>query len=244
MRSDRNQYYGKKKKKRRRKTGWVILFLVLLLLGRTGRDAESDDDAKTKQGYTTQVESELTYEMILAWEAADENYVDEKTGKVVLTGADSGTDYGEETEGEKQIAEETKNDSGGDEDGALPGIAKGKVADYPAEKLGDYDYLIQNFYQVDSSTTITSSELDAAELLQKDMTLTHGANTPQILIYHTHGHEGYVDSVEGDYSTGIIGVGDYLTELLTEEYGLNVIHHTGIYDTDRDTAYSRAGPAL
>ena len=76
------------------------------------------------------------------------------------------------------------------------------------------------------------------------MTLNHDASTPQILIYHTHGHEGYVDSVEGDYSTGIIGVGDYLTELLTNQYGLNVIHHTGIYDTDRDTAYSRSGPAL
>ncbi|MGN0141378.1 MAG: stage II sporulation protein P [Roseburia sp.] len=227
--------------------------------------------------YTTQSESELSYELILAWEAADENYVGQEIG--VENGTGSGEEVTEngdiqpevsdgaaktseseaawEEESEKadgQSGEEKETDAGADgedsvtaENGqqeVMAGLAPGKVVDYPIEKLMDYDYLIQNFYQVDSSTTITSEQLDAQELLQKDMKLTHDADSPQILIYHTHGQEGYVDSVAGDVSTGIIGVGDYLTEILTEEYGLNVIHHTGIYDTDRDTAYSRSGPAL
>lgn len=198
--------------------------------------------------YTTQSESELSYELILAWEAADENYVGQEIGVENSKGS------GEEVTEDGDVQTENMDDTAADEENSeteeneqqevMAGLTPGKVVDYPVEKLMDYDYLIQNFYQVDSSTTITSEQLDAQELLQKDMKLTHDADSPQILIYHTHGQEGYVDSVAGDVSTGIIGVGDYLTELLTEEYGLNVIHHTGIYDTDRDTAYSRSGPAL
>ena len=36
-----------------------------------------------------------------------------------------------------------------------------------------------------------------------------------------------------------------MTKLLTEEYGYNVIHHTGEYDVpSRDYAYSKSLPAL
>ncbi len=41
------------------------------------------DEAWYGEDYQTQVESMLSYEMILAREAADENYVDEATGKLV-----------------------------------------------------------------------------------------------------------------------------------------------------------------
>ena len=104
---------------------------------------------------------------------------------------------------------------------------------------------MQNFYQVDSTTTIDSSQLNADALFGKDLRLSHDASAPQILIYHTHSQEGYADSVPGDPSDTVVGVGDYLTKLLTEQYGLNVIHHKGEYDVgDRDHAYSKAGPAL
>ena len=113
------------------------------------------------------------------------------------------------------------------------------------EKLNDFDYLIQNFYQVDNTTTIGSTQLNADALLGKDVRLSHDASTPQILIYHTHSQEGYADSVPGDASMSVVGVGDYLTELLTQKYGFSVIHHTGQYDVgDRDHAYAKAGPAL
>ena len=68
---------------------------------------------------------------------------------------------------------------------------------------------------------------------------------PQILIYHTHSQEGFLDSIPGDKSTTIVGVGERLSSILREEYGYNVIHHTGEYDTEsRDYAYSAAGPAI
>ena len=124
-------------------------------------------------------------------------------------------------------------------------VSSQPLVEIPREKLNDFDYLIQNFYQVDSTTTINSSQLNADALLGKDLRLSHDASTPQILIYHTHSQEGYADSVPGDASTSVVGVGDYLTKLLTEQYGFNVIHHKGEYDVgDRDHAYSKAGPGL
>ena len=112
-------------------------------------------------------------------------------------------------------------------------------------KLQDFDYLRQNFYQIDSSTTIDSSQLNVETLLGKDMTISKQGEDPVILIYHTHSQEGYSDSVAGDLSTTVVGVGDYLTELLTTKYGFSVLHHRGCYDVgDRDHAYSNAAPAL
>lgn len=71
------------------------------------------------------------------------------------------------------------------------------------------------------------------------------ADSPQILIYHTHSQEGFVDSVAGDSSTTIVGAGERLAQILREEYGFNVIHHTGEYDVEaRDYAYSNALPAI
>jgi stage II sporulation protein P len=113
------------------------------------------------------------------------------------------------------------------------------------EKLQDFDYLIQNYYVVDSSTTIKSSDLNAGELLAKDLSVSSKTEGPQILIYHTHSQEGYQDSVEGDASTSVVALGERLAELLTEQYGFSVLHHTGEYDVgDRDHAYSNAAPAL
>ncbi len=119
------------------------------------------------------------------------------------------------------------------------------IVNYPREKLNDYDYLIQNFYTVDRSTTINSSQLVAEQLLAADMSLKTTPDQPQILIYHTHSQEMYIDSTPGDVMTGVVGCGEYLKEILSEKYGYNVIHHMGQYDVEnRDYAYSNAAPAL
>ena len=121
----------------------------------------------------------------------------------------------------------------------------GKAVEIPREKLNDFDYLLQNFYQVDRTTTIDSSELNAQAMLGKDMKLQGGGENVQILIYHTHSQEGYADSEPGDPGSSVVAVGERLTQLLTEKYGFHVLHHTGEYDVaDRDNAYSYAGPAL
>ena len=66
---------------------------------------------------------------------------------------------------------------------------------------------------------------------------------PQILIYHTHSQERFADSQ--DASQSVVGLGDYLADILEKKYGYRVLHHKGSYDVpDRDNAYSRAAPAL
>lgn len=119
-----------------------------------------------------------------------------------------------------------------------------KKATVNLKKLQDFDYLRQTFYQVDNTTTIGKDQLDVDKLLSPDMTIDLNVDGPQILIYHTHSQEGYKDSVEGDPSTTVVGVGDYLTELLEAE-GFTVMHHKGEYDVgDRDHAYTNAAPAI
>ena len=239
------------------------------------------------KSYETDAESTLSYEMILAMEALDENYVDEN-GQVVMqnngdtdnaqnTDSSQPADNAQSTDNSQAAATAQNADNPQAADGAQnadnsqaaataqnpdtsqetsnsaeqtsltvspPIAATQKAVEYSLEKLNDFDYLVQNFYQVDSTTTVKSDQLNVAALTGKNMKIAHDAGTPQILIYHTHSLEGYADSIPGDKSTTVVGVGDYLTELLTQQYGYNVIHDTGEYDTIRDKAYSKAAPAL
>lgn len=117
--------------------------------------------------------------------------------------------------------------------------------EYPLAKLKDYDFLIQNFYAVSEITTLTSSELDAGVLLGKDLTLSQNKEEPQILIYHSHSQEEFSDSRPGIQEDTIVGVGDYLAQLLTEQYGYCVYHDKTTYDVvngalDRNEAYNCA----
>ena len=97
---------------------------------------------------------------------------------------------------------------------------------------------------MDNTTTINSSQLNAEELLNMDLTIKTPADQPQILIYHTHSQEMFADSDPKDVMTGVMGTGEYLTSLLQEKYGFQVMHHMGQYDVgDRDHAYANAeGP--
>ncbi len=112
-------------------------------------------------------------------------------------------------------------------------------------QLADYETLVRNFYTIDANTMAGSDQLSVEKLLGMDMTLPQEGDEPQILIYHTHSQEAFADSVPGDVNTGIVGVGECLTKILTEQYGYRVLHNTGQYDVEtRDNAYSRALPAV
>ena len=112
-------------------------------------------------------------------------------------------------------------------------------------QLADYETLVRTFYAIDANTMAGSDQLSVEKLLGMDMTLPQEGDGPQILIYHTHSQEAFADSVPGDVNTGIVGVGECLTKILTEQYGYRVLHHTGQYDVEtRDNAYSRALPAV
>lgn len=120
-----------------------------------------------------------------------------------------------------------------------------KAEEVDMAALQDFNYLIGNYYTVDASTTADPAQINADALLAPDMRMQGDASSPQILIYHTHSQEAFADSAQGDVTTTIVGIGNYLTELLTNEYGYNVIHNTSVFDMidgelDRNTAYNLA----
>ena len=168
---------------------------------------------------STQVEDAQTYQMILAQQENDENAVDQE-GNLI---------------GENKTAE-----------AAAPGA---QAIDTSMEKLSDYEYLLGNFYTVDSSTMADSQLINAENLLGKDLRIDQNAEGPKVLIYHTHSQETFADSVPGDVNTSIVGIGAYLAELLNNTYQIETLHHQGVYDLidgklDRSMAYQLAEPEI
>lgn len=114
---------------------------------------------------------------------------------------------------------------------------------YTKKQLHDYDFLMNNFYVVDSSASLLKSELKGKTLLAKDLTIDTASKDYKILIYHTHGSEAFADSREGVVEDTIIGVGDVLTDILETKYNVHVYHDRTIYDMvdgklDRSYAYT------
>ena len=115
---------------------------------------------------------------------------------------------------------------------------------YRKEQLADYDYLMKHFYSVHTTTTAGRDLMKADTFLSKDFRLETGNENPQILIYHTHSQEEFADYGPDNKEATVIGIGNYLTQLLTAK-GYHVIHDTSVYDLhngklDRNKAYTYA----
>ena len=169
-------------------------------------------------------ESLSTYAMILEQEANDENF-EEQPEEIIPP------EEPEETVPE-EVVETTAPPAAG--------------VQYSPEQLADFNFLLSTFYTVDASTAVSGEVINAKRFLEKDMTIDSEVEGPEILIYHTHSQEGFLDSVPGDIDTGIVGVGAHLARILQETYGYEVLHVTNIFDVvdgkeDRNNAYTLAG---
>lgn len=121
---------------------------------------------------------------------------------------------------------------------------------YKREQLANTDFLLNKIFSVDGNTSMTEAELDIKNLLDTDLTIEGIKESAEkkeykVLIYHTHGSEGFSDSREGVKEDTIIGVGSYLAKLLQEQYGIAVYHDETAYDVidgilDRSKAYENA----
>ena len=150
-----------------------------------------------------------------------------------------------ETETQKQEETEKKEETDKKQKKDRKKEARTKAAEVNLDALQDFTYLLENYYTVDASTTADPAQINADALLSPEMQIEKNAGKPQILIYHTHSQEAFADSVSGDVSATIVGMGDYLTELLMEKYGYCVIHNTSVFDMidgklDRNAAYNLA----
>lgn len=150
----------------------------------------------------------------------------------------------------RQAADENEVDENGQLIGEEVNLSEktAPAKDVSPGKLNDPEYLIGNFYTVDSVTYVKDGELNASELLNRNMKISTGNPGPKVLIFHTHSQEVFLDS-GGDADTSIVGVGRKLADLLNNGYGIETLHHEGIYDLkngklDRSEAYELARPEI
>lgn len=249
-------------------SGWVEELVMEPYLPVISRMNEGKDSAFQGDMITRGVLLEYPVILFYLEEADDQEYVTESdyARLLVLEGSDEDRksidegdlEYGDDAmhleqsmenellkENERYLSEQSQEE-GDDavEEAMLFQPAEEKSFRYQWEGLADYDELIKAFYAVDSTTKAGEGLLEAKELLSKDMRIQGSAEKPQILIYHTHSQEAFVDSVPGDGNSGILGAGEYLASILRERYGYNVLHHTACYDADRDYAYSNSLPEI
>lgn len=121
--------------------------------------------------------------------------------------------------------------------------------DLSQAKLADFDYVMNHFFILDSNTETNAGQISGTRFLEEDMSIKQDSSVPQILIYHTHSQETFSDSREGEAEDTIVGVGNYLTDILEKNYGYKVIHVTDAFDImggelDRSKAYDYARSSI
>ena len=218
-----------------------------------GRDLETEMLLQEKNvehlGEEVAAENRREQEELLMAEAekdASDSRDDEKDA------ADSRDEGKEEAQGEKgKIADESKSgvevkeEQEEQETVALPH----PQIDLSQAKLADFDYVMNHFFILDSNTETNAGQISGTRFLEEDMSIKQDSSVPQILIYHTHSQETFSDSREGETEDTIVGVGNYLTELLEKNYGYKVIHVTDAFDImggelDRSKAYDYARSSI
>ncbi len=114
----------------------------------------------------------------------------------------------------------------------------------------DADTLLSYCYNAVYPKCVKKDELNAENLLGKDLSLDMNTGGYKVLIYHTHSSEAFADSRQGEVDDTVVGLGQQLADILTNTYGISVYHDTTQYDMlggtwDRNAAYdySREGVA-
>ena len=199
------------------------------------------------RGESTGVE-EWIQEKALAWLPLVK-YVEEKESyEVAFEDEETIAKILENQANEEHAVDENGNVIGKTDEAQEEAQPTSSAIDMSIEKLRDFDYLLSNFYTVDSSTMIGPDQLNADDLLGRSMKIDTSTDGPKVLIFHTHSQEEFADSTPGDTSTSIVGVGEYLTQLLNDK-GIETIHDTGVYDIingqlDRSNAYENAEASI
>ena len=217
--------------------------------GENGKDAALEImDAINRQSNLYAYVDEIATEISLTY--YDPSYTTEEFSGTIVSDNNVNEETQEQTTVEIQTTSQPESATGNeiqvsDSPGyVIPAVSDAGIA-YSMEQLSDFDFLMSKHYTVPSRAKVIESDLVAEEMLAQDMTLKTDNSKPQILIYHTHSQEGFVDSIQGDDSTSIVAVGAYLAKILSEVYGYNVIHCTEHFDIkggslDRSKAYTYA----
>jgi len=116
-------------------------------------------------------------------------------------------------------------------------------------RLSNFNYLTHNIFLTDPRTKLLPTDINIPEFLEKDLTIDTSVQGPQVLIFHAHSMEMFVDSNPNDPMTGVFGVGRYLAEILANDHGIEVMHYMGRFDVvngqpHRPGSYERLEPVI
>lgn len=231
--------YGKRMDKRRRnkerRIMWAFLFLIFgagVLYGK-----------KLPLLYLPKSE----YKKIIEFAALENQKAREKEEEGVFK-----IEYADDSE--RYLAVSTVTGKIPDYVEPTPVIESVNVREILQERFGEletltFQHFLSNYYIEDVSTKATEDLFNPTKLLGIDLTMEK-KEEPQILIFHTHGSEGYADSRSKMTEDTVIGMGEILAAALREKYGYNVIHETTVFDRkadgtdDRNNAYNNALPVV
>ncbi|WP_058486899.1 stage II sporulation protein P [Defluviitalea phaphyphila] len=121
--------------------------------------------------------------------------------------------------------------------------------EYTQAQLQDINFLQNTLYTFENNLNLSYEDIPVLNLLNENMAISKKTNEPQILIFHTHSQENFIDSDPDNLEEGVIGLGMELARILHEEYGIGVLHHKGQYDVVdgklmRNGSYERMEPAI
>lgn len=124
-------------------------------------------------------------------------------------------------------------------------VSSGEGMIYTVDMLKDYNYFVNSFYAIDSTTYAPDGLLDAENFMNMDLSIDLQGEGPKVLIYHTHSQEAFADSRPGEWQDTVVGLGENLKNNLETRYGISVLHLTDTFDvidgvTDRSAAYTYA----
>lgn len=212
-----------------------------------GKKAQSEQQAGVKQqtesdqeeGIDKNVKSEVDTEEQIITE--QKNDVGQKSSK----GSEIEQNFTSESQNSEKFTDSQDSERFTDSSDLEKSGIKGKDIIEKNPELADFDYVLSQFYIVDSATATNAEQIDARKFLGQDLTIAKDSAVPQILIYHSHSQETFADSREGVEEDTIVGVGEYLAKILTEQYGYQVIHLKEQFDLaggelDRSSAYDYA----
>ncbi len=136
--------------------------------------------------------------------------------------------------------------------------------DTNADHTGEEKYEIRENSYLGGGTQVenfsvknkTDESFDFASILKSPLTFSvnKGGSSPQVLIYHTHTTEGYIDEdvdyfYESFYSRtentdfNVVAVGNAIADVLNKK-GICTLHDTTVHDATYDGAYDRSSQTI
>lgn len=111
------------------------------------------------------------------------------------------------------------------------------------DKLAEIDEVEEYTpFQLSDGAVSRYTEEEKNNLYNPELKKELNKSNPEVLIYHTHTGENYIESEKptNDQKYNVVGVGDIIKKELEEKYGISVIHDKTIHDTSYNDSYNRS----